>query len=477
MQAGEPLSRTLQPNRVIYKAREGDAFRFADDPAFAPAVCDRIARRARAAGTPLLDLAPRNLFLRQGDALDDRDRVKRLMALAEENDPTYKPRNLLRYVAIDTSDPELVCDLLRSERREETELVYIEGTTGVPSEPETFNFDSWSAVHLDYLGLEGIDVRGLWSRMVHPLLSVNFAEVEIDWSLTHQFLGGLIDGQSHSNFFGFADHGTAVLSVVLSALGKPFVNAPAPSPWGPKIEGHAVSSVAPSAFSPFMPAPVNEAAIVEAAGELHAGDVLLLEIEKTPNGFPKPLPVEAEQATWDVIRAITANQVIVIEPAGNGGVLLDNIVLDNGVFESHQLLPDSRLHPFVDPARDSKAIMVGAGDGQNRYVPLGSSNFGQRVDCFAAGTGVVSTCTLQATDPLPYATNGIKQTSVAGAIIAGATMQLQAYLRARGVAPLTPGHFTALLRDDSLSTKTSSEIGNMPSFGRIAQHVIQEAFH
>ena len=477
MQAGKPLSRTLQPNRVIYKARDGDAFRFADDPSFAMAVCERVERPARRLGIPRPELAPRNLFSRQGDLLDGRDRVRRLMALAEENDPTYEPRNLLRYVAIDTSDPAMVCDLLRSEHREETELVYVEGATGVPSEPPTFNFDSWSAIHLDYLGVEGIDVRGLWSRMVHPLLAVKFAEVEIDWSLTHQFLGGLVAGESHDNIFGFADHGTAVLSVVLSALGKPFAKTPSAAPWGPAVTGQAVSSVAPSANSPFMPTPVNEAAIVEAAGELHAGDVLLLEIEKTPNGFPKPLPIEAEQATWDVIRAITANQVIVIEPAGNGGVLLDNITIENGVFQTRQLLPDNTLHPFVDPARDSKAIMVGAGDSLNHYAPLGSSNFGQRVDCFAAGTGVVSTCTLQAADPLPYATNGIKQTSVASAIIAGATMQLQAYLRARGVAPLTPDHFAALLRDDSLSTKTTSEIGNMPSFGRIAQHAIQEAFH
>lgn len=476
MQAGEPLSRTLLPNRVIYKVREGDAFRFADDPSFALAVCERIDKLARRLDAPALTLSPRNLFSKRGDALDDRDRIKRLMALAEENDPTYEPRNLRRYVAIDTNNPARVRDLLLSERREETELVYIEGATGVPSEPETFNFDSWSAIHLDYLGIEGIDVRGLWSRMVHPLLSVNFAEVEIDWSLTHQFLGGLVDGQSHGNLFGFADHGTAVLSVVLSALGKLFANAPAETPWGPAISGKAVSSVAPSANSPFMPTPVNEAAIVEAAGELHAGDVLLLEIEKTPNGFPKPLPIEAEQATWDIIRAITANQVIVIEPAGNGGVLLDNITLENGIFETRQLLPDGTLHPFVDPARDSKAIIVGAGDSKNHYAPLGSSNFGKRVDCFAAGNGVVSTCTLQGSDPLPYATDGIKQTSVAGAIIAGATMQLQAYLRARGVAPLTPDHFTVLLRDDSLGTKITSEIGNMPSFGRIAQHAIQEAF-
>jgi hypothetical protein len=477
MQAGEPLSRTLHPNRVIYKAREGDAFRFADDPSFALALCERVEHRAHTAGADALTLVPRNLFSRHGDALEARDRINCLMALAEENDPTYQSRSLQRYVGIDTNDPPLVRDLLQAERREETELVYIEGATGVTSEPVTFNFDNWSAIHLDYLGLEGIDIRGLWSRMVHPLLSVRFAEVEIDWSLTHQFLGGLIDGACHDNMFGFADHGTAILSVILSVLGKPFANAPESTPWGPATEGHVVSSVAPMVNSPFMPNPVNEAAIVEAAGTLQAGDVLLLEIEKTPNGFPKPLPIEAEQATWDVIRAVTANQVIVIEPAGNGGVLLDNIVLDNGVFSTKQLLPDGSLHPFVDPARDSKAIMVGAGDALNRYAPLGSSNLGQRVDCFAAGTGVVSTCTLQGNDPLPYATNGIKQTSVAGAIMAGATMQLQAYLRARGVAPLTPDHFIALLRDDSLSTKTTSEIGNMPSFGRIAQHVIQEAFH
>lgn len=474
MQAEEPLQRTLQPQRVIYKARDDNAFRFADDPSFAYAVCERVEKRA---GDRSLTLRPRNLFSKQGDALDDRDAIKRLMALADENDPTYQPRNLLRYVAIDTNQPELVRDLLRDERREETELVYVEGATGVPSEPDTFNFQNWSAIHLDYLGIEGIDVRGLWSRMVHPLLSVRFADVEIDWSLSHQFLGGLVAGSSHNNLFGFADHGTSVLSVVLSVLGKPFTNAPAATPWGPATEGHTVSSVTPSAFSPFMPDVVNEAAIVEAGNALRAGDVLLLEIEKTPTGFPKPLPVEAEQATWDVIRAITANQIVVIEPSGNGGVLLDNVAIENGAFITRQLLPDGTMHPFIDPARDSKAIMVGAGDSLNKYAPLGSSNFGKRVNCFAAGTGVVSTVTLLDTDPLPYATNGIKQTSVAGAIIAGATMLLQAYLRARGVAPLTPDHFAALLRDSDLSTKTTSEIGNMPSFGRIAQHVIKEAFN
>jgi hypothetical protein len=472
MQAVESLPRTLQPQRVIYKARDGDAFRFADDPHFAYAVCERVQKQAR---DRELTLEPRNLFSKEG--LEDRDGIKRLMALAEENDPTYRTRNLLRYVAIDTNQPELVRDLLREEHRDETEVIYIEGATGVPAEPATFNLQNWNAIHLDYLGIEGIDVRGLWSRMVHPLLAVQFADVEIDWSLTHQFLGGLVAGTSHNNLFGFADHGTSVLSVVLSVLGKPFASAPAATPWGPAITGHAYSSVTPSAFSPFMPDVVNEAAIVAAGNALQAGDVLLLEIEKTPNGFPKPLPVEAEQATWDVIRAITATQVIVIEPAGNGGVLLDNVVIEPGGFALRQLLPDGTMHPFVDPTRDSKAIVVGAGDALNKYAPLGSSNFGRRVNCFAAGTGVVSTVTLQDSDPLPYATNGIKQTSGAGAIIAGATMLLQAYLRARGVAPLTPDHFAALVRDHDLATKVTSEIGNMPSFGRIAQHVIKEAFN
>jgi len=98
------------------------------------------------------------------------------------------------------------------------------------------------------------------------------------------------------------------------------------------------------------------------------------------------------------------------------------------------------------------------------------------VNCFAAGTGVVSTVTLRDTDPLPYATNGIKQTSVAAALIAGGVMMLQAYIRVRGVAPLTPDHLLALIRTDDLATKTTPGIGNMPSFEKIATRVIKEAF-
>ncbi len=475
MQASEPLSRRLQPQRVIYKVRDGDRFRFADDPSFALALCERIDRLAQHHGARP-SLRPRNLFVKNGDDLADRDGIRRLMALAEENDPTYQPRNLRRYAAIDTDQPELVRDLLRNERRDETELVYVEGATGVPSEPATFNFGSWGAIHLDYLGLEGIDVRGLWSRRVHQLLATKFADVEIDWSLGHGFLGGCIGGESHDNRFGFADHGTSILSVILSVLGKPFASAPAGMPWGPATNGSTHSSVTSLPQSPFLPVVVNEAAITAAGNALHPGDVLLLELEKTPHGFPKALPIEAEQATWDLIRAITATQVVVIEPAGNGGVLLDNVVIENGQFSMRQLLQNVAQHPFIDPARDSKTVMVGAGDALNRYQQLGSSNFGRRVNCFAAGTGVVSTVTLRDTDPLPYATNGIKQTSVAAAIIAGAVMLLQAYIRVRGVAPVTPDHLLALIRNDDLATQKSTGIGNMPSFEKIATRVLKEAF-
>src|SRR6185503_15780254 len=94
------------------------------------------------------------------------------------------------------------------------------------------------------------------------------------------------------------------------------------------------------------------AAIKRATSVMHAGDVMLLELQSingprfdvaTGRGL---LPIEFEPDVFQAIKAATSKGIVVIESAGNGSEDLDHPDY-NGAFDRNR--------------RDSGAILVGAG--------------------------------------------------------------------------------------------------------------------
>lgn len=268
------------------------------------------------------------------------------------------------------------------------------------------------------------------------------ADVEYDWRPTHEELsahalpapvqppGGLPPG------FQAEDHGTAVLGVL-----------------GADADGHGITGLAPAAelrpLSPFLAANPSRfdlgGAILQAAGGLRPGDVLLIEQQLkvgTPSGLEAYAPVEVDPTVRDVIRvAVEKMGVVVVEPAGNSGI-------DLATLDTTPWLAD----PFA-PQR-SGALIVGAGGssgvGPDRDLGRAAvSNFGARVDVQGYGEGVVTSGYGQLIGPqgLPDRryTACFDGTSSAAATVAGAIAALQGLVMAQGRPPLTPAQVRAAL--------------------------------
>jgi hypothetical protein len=150
---------------------------------------------------------------------------------------------------------------------------------------------------------------------------------------------------------------------------------------------------------------------------LRAQDVLLIEAQtNTPLGLG---PVEWDQAEFDAIQNATRLGVITVEPAGNGGVNLDDPQL-GGLFNT--------------AVRDSGAIVVGASSG-GALVRSPTSCYGNRIDANGWGSGVVSSgygdLFAVAGDPRQSYTRTFGGTSAASAMVAGVVAAIVGASRAQ----------------------------------------------
>lgn len=195
-----------------------------------------------------------------------------------------------------------------------------------------------------------------------------------------------------------------------------------------------------------------------------AGDVIVLEYEAhvptdTALGLRfvdeageevKKLPGEVNMDIFAAIREATDRDVVVVEPAGNGGHRLGRIYLEGD--------PE----PVWDPGEDSGAVLVGGGvlnddEDRNWSEP---SNRGPRVDCHSWVHDVVtSSCRAG------YLLDGVIHdgenevyirnfggTSASVAIVGGVCACLQyLYLQQTG-QPLLPGEVRDRLRNDEYGT-------------------------
>lgn len=315
----------------------------------------------------------------------------------------------------------------------------------------------------------GVDARFAWTQLGGRGANVNVIDVEGAWRFTHEDLklnqGGVAFG-TPINDIGWRNHGTAVLGVISGDL-----------------NGLGITGIAPDAFVRGASISAGSAAAIHKAADLlNAGDIILIELHRagphaTGAGQVGFIAIEWWPDDFAAIQYATSRGVIVVEAAGNGGENLDDPIYDR----PGAGFPASWSNPFRRGARDSGAILVGAGapppgthghdHGPDRSR-LAFSNYGSAVDAQGWGREVTTTGygDLQggSNEDLWY-TNQFSGTSSASPIVVGALACAQGNRHARTTTLLTPVTARQLLRNtgspqqDAPGRPVSQRIGTRPN--------------
>ena len=329
--------------------------------------------------------------------------------------------------------------------------------------------ENFPQAHLDSVSEGGMGVPCAWAIAGGRGAGVNIIDAEGAWNFSHEDLAEnqgdrlALTESAMIDDIGWRNHGTAVLGVL-----------------GGDNNTFGVTGICPDAFVRTISVFGNSAgtasvtwsvgaAIVRAADNLNAGDILLLEhhlpgrlanFETRDDQFGY-IPIEWWPCNLAAIQYATDRGIIVVEAAGNGRQNLDNPIYN----DPHESFPPWWINPFPRNQVDSKAIVVGAGMPPLNVVTSEAdlpdrsreefSNFGNMVDAQGWGDGVV-TCGYGGLTPITdenrLYTSRFNGTSSAAAMVAGAIGCLHGILRARGSAPLAPLELRALLRNDDLNS-------------------------
>jgi hypothetical protein len=203
-----------------------------------------------------------------------------------------------------------------------------------------------------------------------------------------------------------------------------------------------------------------EASATPARLSTTVGHVILIEQETDSS-----LPVEVEPDVFDAIRTATLNNLIVVEPAGNGWSDLGDVAgaMQNTTAEGVEIIP--RMLNGADPTLRSGAILVAAGHSgdapfSNRGERHDFSNFGNIIDCWAWGDSVHTyTATIVGPDVVVRDDPaGYSGTSAAAAIVAGVVVAMQG-LQIRASRP----RLTELQVRPMLQTLGTNGVGDLAS--------------
>ncbi len=303
----------------------------------------------------------------------------------------------------------------------------------------------------------GIDARYAWNFPGGRGNNIRLIDVEQDWRLDHEDLPGTF----YSNGVGNTsndEHGTAVLGVIAGLN-----------------DSHGVTGIASAArIGVSSHIGIGSAtAINNAAAQLAAGDIILLEMHRqgpssglTCNdgncGQWEFIPVEYWQADYDAIRTATSRNIIVVEAGGNGGMNLDSAIYNRA---------------FDRTFRDSRAILVGAGTSTGR-APHAWTNAGSRVDVQGWGDSVMTLgygdIRVNGTDARQWYTRSFSGTSSASPIVAGAAATINGIRVARGLPRLNSVQMRQLLRSTGTPQASSTrQIGPLPDLKRAVDQALK----
>ena len=337
----------------------------------------------------------------------------------------------------------------------------------------------------------GIDAKYAWTLPGGRGNGIKIIDCEWGWRFTHEDLGqqqiGVIGG-TNTTSRGFENHGTAVIGVI-----------------GGDRNGYGVTGICPEAVSgaSSFVGQSTSAAIVNAANQMSAGDLMILEIHRagpnaTGNGQFGYIAIEWWPDDFAAIRYAQNKGILVCEAAGNGFQNLDDPIYD----QRPTGFPTNWRNPFNPSNPQSGAILSGAGapppgthgrdHGPDRSR-LAFSNYGRRVDAQGWGREVTTTGygdlfgdsdangNLAARNR--WYTDTFSGTSSASPIVTGALACVQGVLKAQGSTLLTPASARSLLRStgspqqDAPGRPATQRIGNRPDLGELIPRVAKVWHH
>jgi hypothetical protein len=371
--------------------------------------------------------------------------LQRLVALAEERDPTYRAPNFLSYFVVDC--PSGVHPLELAKEISAWPLVEEAYPDQRAEDPVVNAADDPRSGNQGYLdpSPDGVDARAVWPLPGGDGAGQRIIDLEQGWTLNHEDLtahGATVLFGSVVNSSRY--HGTAVLGEICAvdnALGDVGI---APNVASVNVVSHSgATSNIPNA-------------IATAIANLDYGHLLLLEVQIN---F---LPAETVPANFAAIRLATALGVVVVEAAGNGANDLD-LYTDSGGL--------AVLNRGSADFKDSYAIMVGAANSPSPHSRWASSNFGSRIDCYGWGQNVDSTSSDSAGSTTLY-TSVFQGTSSASPIVTGAALCVQGLAEASLGLRFGPVQLRAILSNAATGTASANpatdRIGVMPDLAAIA---------
>ena len=385
------------------------------------------------------------LFSRKGKSLKISSKASKILKKLE-----FDPKSFF-YISEGKNLEKMRDDLLKDDL---VEAAYIKPASSEPANTPDF---SGSQGYLD-AAPQGVDAKFAWQFGGGRGEGIDIIDVERGFNFDHEDLqenfGGLLEGVNRA---GSENHGTAVLGIM-----------------GADDNGFGVTGISHnshiSAIS-YHGGLGTSQAIINAADELNAGDIILLEVHR-------PGPAADENIDQDGFIAIewwpddfaaivyaTSKGIIVVEAAGNGGEDFDSDIFNHKMTG----FPPSWKNPFNLRNPQCGAIMVGAGSpfAPNDRTALGFSNWGSRVDVQGWGTGIATTGygSLQGggDDNCWYASS-FGGTSGASPIVTASIACIQGRLKARGKTLLTPRAARNIMRNTGSNQMRFS--GNVEQSGK-----------
>ena len=383
--------------------------------------------------------------------------IDNIVRRAQANDPTYKDPDFHAWFHVElpaeTQDVE-IRSLVKA-LRGYSEVAALQPVIRAPA-PAVQPSDDPQFANQDYLKASprGINAQYAWGFPGGDGAGQRVVDIETGWKLEHedlvakniQLLSGDNSPGGSGNSVANLQHGTPVLGIMVmvdNAIGGVGV--------APGADAAVVGAQRGSTFKNYP------AAILDATSRMSAGEVMLLEVQVTNDAGDQYWPVELYPAEFDAIQAATANNIVVVEPAGNG-VIVDGQTGSAGVnldlavslpFPYEEEPAGAYLNPNSPDYRgDSGAIIVGASVSGLPHTKTVWSNYGTRVDVHAWGENVMSSnCVASSSGSgcddtyLPFG-----GTSAAAPIVAGAALSIQGMRVAKGKPRLNSVQMRTLLK-------------------------------
>lgn len=204
----------------------------------------------------------------------------------------------------------------------------------------------------------------------------------------------------------------------------------------------------------------THAAILAAADALSPFDVLLVEAQTRAY-----LPVDRWRTVRELVRTVTAGNVIVVEAAGTW---------DSS--DGAPSAPPRDLDAMPWSRDETDAIIVSAMEPWTRSWML-QCPYGTRVDCHSWGRAVLTSDRMDATGS-PAVQQNFDGSSAAAAIVAGLALQITGIARKHGVTEtVTPTKLRALLRRPDLGSPScdalARPIGPMPDLAKLLENGLE----